>query len=158
MTVWFILFIWLENENVSCKAIYKITIYNKVPNFNCQIHFANCESMHLRIQILLNLLIMKINPPKIIKFVYFHGDCQHDANPETKGNQKNIYIYLIYLYLYCVWKWSRSVVSDSFNPMNYSLPGSSTHRIFQANALEWVAISFSRPSSQPKIEPGYPAL
>ena len=32
----------------------------------------------------------------------------------------------------------------------YSLPGSSIHRIFKARILEWVAISFSRRSSQPK--------
>ena len=29
------------------------------------------------------------------------------------------------------------------NPMNYSLPGSSIHGIFQARVLEWVAISLS---------------
>jgi len=29
------------------------------------------------------------------------------------------------------------------DPMDYSLPGSSTHGIFQARVLEWVAISFS---------------
>ena len=28
-------------------------------------------------------------------------------------------------------------------PMNCSLPGSSTHGIFQARVLEWVAIAFS---------------
>ena len=33
--------------------------------------------------------------------------------------------------------------------MGYSLPGSSIHGIFQARILEWVAISFSRRSSQP---------
>ena len=36
------------------------------------------------------------------------------------------------------------------NPMDCSLPGSSVHRIFQARILEWVAISFSRRSSQPR--------
>ena len=36
------------------------------------------------------------------------------------------------------------------NPMDCSLPGSSVHEIFQARILEWVAISFSRGSSQPK--------
>ena len=35
-------------------------------------------------------------------------------------------------------------------PMDCSLPGSSVHGIFQARVLEWVAISFSRGSSQPK--------
>ena len=29
------------------------------------------------------------------------------------------------------------------DPMDYSLPGSSTHGIFQARVLEWVAIAFS---------------
>ena len=36
------------------------------------------------------------------------------------------------------------------NPMDCSLPGSSVHGIFQARILEWVAISFSRRSSQPR--------
>ena len=34
------------------------------------------------------------------------------------------------------------------NPMEYSLPGSSVHGIFQAIVLEWIAISFPRGSSQ----------
>ena len=44
------------------------------------------------------------------------------------------------------------------NPVNCSLPGSSVHGIFQARILEWVAISFSRGSSPPGIQPGSPAL
>ena len=36
------------------------------------------------------------------------------------------------------------------NPMDCSPPGSSVHEIFQARILEWVAISFSRESSQPR--------
>ena len=34
--------------------------------------------------------------------------------------------------------------------MGCSLPGSSVHGIFQARVLEWVAISFSKGSSQPR--------
>jgi len=34
--------------------------------------------------------------------------------------------------------------------MDYSLPGSSVHGIFQAVVLEWIAISFSIGSSQPR--------
>ena len=30
------------------------------------------------------------------------------------------------------------------DPMDYSLPGSSTHGIFQARVLEWGAIAFSK--------------
>ena len=36
------------------------------------------------------------------------------------------------------------------DPMDYSLPGSSVHEIFQAVVLEWIAISFPRGSSQPR--------
>ena len=36
--------------------------------------------------------------------------------------------------------------------------GSSVHGILQARILEWVAISFSRASSNPGIEPGSSAL
>ena len=48
------------------------------------------------------------------------------------------------------WKWSRSVVSNSLRPHDCSLTGLSIHGIFQARVLEWVAISFSRRSSQPR--------
>ena len=36
------------------------------------------------------------------------------------------------------------------NPMDYSPPGPSVHRIFQARILEWVLISSSRGSSRPR--------
>ena len=42
------------------------------------------------------------------------------------------------------WKWSRSVVSDSYGLMDCSPPGSSIHGIFQARVLEWDAIAFGR--------------
>ena len=38
------------------------------------------------------------------------------------------------------------------HPMGCSSPGSSIHGIFQARILEWVAIAFSRGSSQPRDE------
>ena len=49
-----------------------------------------------------------------------------------------------------MWTWSHSVVFDSCDPVDCSLPGSSVHGILQARILEWVAISFSRGSSQPR--------
>ena len=42
------------------------------------------------------------------------------------------------------------VMSSSCNPMNYSLPCSSIRGISQARILEWVAISSSSGSSQPR--------
>ena len=49
-------------------------------------------------------------------------------------------------------KWSEVAQScpTLCDPMDCSLPGSSVHGIFQAIVLEWVAISFSRGSSQPR--------
>ena len=43
-----------------------------------------------------------------------------------------------------------SVLSDSCDPMNYSLPGSSLHGILQGRLLEWVAMPSFRGSSWPK--------
>ena len=53
---------------------------------------------------------------------------------------------------------SCSVLSNSLDPMECSLPGSSVHGILWARILEWVAISFYRGSSDPGIKPGSPAL
>ena len=43
------------------------------------------------------------------------------------------------------------------NLTDSSLPGSSAHGILQARILEWVAMPFSRESSQP-ASPEFPAL
>ena len=58
-------------------------------------------------------------------------------------------------YTYTVWKESEnvspSVLSNSATPWtDCSSPGSSVHGFFQARILEWVAIPFSRVSSQPR--------
>ena len=52
----------------------------------------------------------------------------------------------------CEVKWSEVAqpCQTLCNPVDYSLPGSSLHGILQAKVLEWVAISFSRGSSQPR--------
>ena len=51
-------------------------------------------------------------------------------------------------------KWSEVKVAQSClilcDHMDCSLPGSSVHRILQVRILEWVPISFSRGSSQPR--------
>ena len=45
---------------------------------------------------------------------------------------------------------SHTVMSNSFDPTEHSLPGSSVHGILQARILEWVAIPFSRGSPWPR--------
>ena len=54
-------------------------------------------------------------------------------------NSAGLYAYLL----------SHSVMSDSCNPMDCNPPGSSVQGILQARILDWIAISFSRGSSQP---------
>ena len=49
-------------------------------------------------------------------------------------------------------------MSNSCDPVDYSLPGSPVHGIFQVRILEWDAISSSRGSSRPRIKPAPPAL
>ena len=51
---------------------------------------------------------------------------------------------------FCVCMLCLPVVSSSLWPRDCSPPGSSVHGILQAGILEWVAISFSRRSPQPK--------
>ena len=54
--------------------------------------------------------------------------------------------------LQCMKMKSESEVTQSHptlcDPMDCSLPGSSVHGIFQARALEWVAIAFSKKTSR----------
>ena len=47
-------------------------------------------------------------------------------------------------------RWSLSCVLTLCNPVDSSPPGSSVYGIPQTRILEWVAISFSRGSSQPR--------
>ena len=53
-----------------------------------------------------------------------------------------------------IWKQMRAMHAQSCptlcDPMDCRLPGSSVHGIFQERILEWVAISYSRGSSQPR--------
>ena len=53
-------------------------------------------------------------------------------------------------HLVCVCMLKHLVVSDSLQPLDCSLPGSSVHGISQARILEWVAISSSKGSSHPR--------
>ena len=64
-----------------------------------------------------------------------------------------------FLYIFCLYKTFKVKEGESevvqscptlCDPVDCSLPGSSIHRILQARVLEWVTISFSRGSSQPR--------
>ena len=52
--------------------------------------------------------------------------------------------------VYCVRSKSLHLCLTFCDSTDYRPPGSSVHGILQARVLEWVAISFSRGSSQPR--------
>ena len=69
----------------------------------------------------------------------------HTVNSVSERSwSQNQFLPCIFKMLVC------SVVSDSFNSGDCSLPGSSVHGIFQARMLEWVVMLSSRRSSQPR--------
>ena len=57
---------------------------------------------------------------------------------------ERLHLTLTHMYV-CVHAQSCLILCD---PMDWSLPGSSVHGIFQTRRLEWAAISYSRGSSQ----------
>ena len=62
------------------------------------------------------------------------------------GKPMNIYVLNNIAYIMCVCILSCSVMSDSLDPMDYSLPGSSVHGILQARILDPVALQRKIPS------------
>ena len=66
-------------------------------------------------------------------------------------HQNNLTCVHVYLCVCpCVYILSCSVMSNSCDPIECNLSVSSVHVILQARILKWVAISFSRESSQPR--------
>ena len=66
----------------------------------------------------------------------------HNIRISGSNSVKNIIGNLIFIVFF-------TLISKSLRPVDCSLPGSSVHVISQASILEWVAISYSRRSSQP---------
>ena len=62
--------------------------------------------------------------------------------PKDMGKKK-----MFWLSFWCIVAQSCQILCD---PMDYSPPGSSVHRILQGRILEWFAMPFSRGSSQPR--------
>ena len=78
------------------------------------------------------------------KIFYYNGYTKITLQIWTKSN---ILQHTIISYTEVKWK-SLSHVRFFVTPMNCSPPDTSVHGIHQARILEWVAISFSRGSSQ----------
>ena len=89
----------------------------------------------------------------VFQEIYGKGWYIPKESPETwkqihMYRQKTLHILCQISLLECCW--CAQLWPTLCNSMYYSLPGSSAHGIFQARILEWVAIPFSRGSSQPR--------
>ena len=78
--------------------------------------------------------ILKEELPRSVGAQYATGDQWRNNSRKNKENESEV-------------NQSCPTLCD---PMDCSPPGSSIHGIFQARILEWVAILFSRGSSQPR--------
>ena len=76
-------------------------------------------------------------------FLLALGDCQFTHVEAVRMFWSNSGNFLLF---------THSVLSNSCDPIDCSLPGSSVHEISQARILEWVAISFFRGSSWPRVQ------
>ena len=81
-----------------------------------------------------------------------HKPRTHSLVLLSSHNIMNLWAWLENHHGYEEVKWSEITQScPTFcDPVDYSPPGSSVHGVLQARVLEWVAISFSRGSSQPR--------
>ena len=82
---------------------------------------------------------------QIFFFLFFRMYTMYDhfpSHPLTLPNTSHHSRWLL------LWSESHSVLSDSWQPMDCSLPGCSLHGINQARKLEWVVTSFSGGFSQ----------
>ena len=77
-----------------------------------------------------------------------------DVKQQTGSKLGKEYVKAIYCHPYLTYMHSESEVTQLCptlcNPVDCGLPGSFIHGIFQPRVVEWVAISFSKGSSQPR--------
>ena len=109
-----------------------------------------------------NLILWKVHLPQIKDILMEDPETVSGSSDPVAISFPVLYTRTL-LFIHSRWsevKWNCSVVSDSLHSpwMDCVLWGPSIHGILQARILEWVAISFSRGSSWPRIEPGSPAL
>ena len=89
-----------------------------------------------------------------------HSSCEILGNPDLTSKYSFFFSFIFIMGIVIPMAWAGSVTQSCLtlgHPMNCSLSGFFAHGIFQARRLEWVAISFSRGSSQPRDRnPGLP--
>ena len=93
------------------------------------------------------LLLLQLSPFSCVQLCETPSMAAHQAPHHWDSPGKNTGVGCHFL-LQCMKVKSESEVAQSCqtlrDPVDCSLPGSSTHGIFQARVLEWVAIAFSK--------------
>ena len=95
------------------------------------------------------IIIMKVIYENAIANIILNGETLQCFSPRSRTRQGCLFLPLLFNTVLDI-SISHSVVSDSFNPMDYSPPDSSVHGIIQARILERIAIPFSKGSSSPR--------
>ena len=90
---------------------------------------------------------MELHPPNLLYVNFKSRENEETAQVTTKGNV-----------CVCLCVLVTQSCPTLCNPMDCSLPGSSVPGILKTKIPEWVAISYSRGSSPPRVKPGSPAL
>ena len=110
-------------------------------------HSTDCKNtFNLVPNYIFNKLCLHLLPPPAFLQNSGFSESPETCNPHQNWSSKQLML-------------SLSVMSDSFDPMDCRLPGSSVRGILHAKILEWVAISFSRGYlPDPGIEPRSPTL
>ena len=81
---------------------------------------------------------------------FFHLTIQYILWQSYHVNTYSFSFILFFIFIYISISLVAQLCPTLCKPMDYSLPGSSIHGIFQARVLEWTAIFFSRGSYRPR--------
>ena len=140
----------------SIYVLYKIVLFwiikfNPLTKLDCQGNPGKCFLMY---PLKWFAKIFSVYFWRLYRFNYHIQDCYPSWINFCKYCEVGIKIHFLFhmetqLFPYGWW-FSRLVVSYSCDPIDCSPPASSVHGILQTRILEWVAISFSRGSSQPR--------
>ena len=81
-----------------------------------------------------------------------HGKDERGIQQNFKAERRNPVNNFYFLFIYRICMCAKSVQSFPMlcNPIDCSPPGSSDHETLQARILEWIAITSSKGSSQPR--------
>ena len=134
------------------KTDYALKIFQREDRFSCALSFTTCVTL-TSCQFSLNFVFL-FNQIEIMP-KEFQGQRSLVGYSPWHHKELDMIVQLTFFSLSFVLQYVIRIIKKKkkgekaqscltlCDPMNYSLPGSSVHGIFQARVLEWVAIAFS---------------